>query len=169
MATPEASGYGGKDDWVINMGYSEKAKTEIEITFEESGTYTFDDLGVYCQPVDSVLPKIDEMGETPFEKLSLDVNRVDATAVLDDDAAKLAFFSLAYTPGWSATVDGKEAAIVQADTAFMAVELSGKGTHEVVLTYVTPGLREGALVTAVGIIAFLVVVVVGRRKRRHAH
>ncbi len=168
MATPEAVGYGGREDWVVNMGYSDKGKTEIQLKFAQSGTYTFDDLAVYCQPVDPILPKIDEMGKTPFDELKLGTNRVEATATLKDDASKLAFFSLAYTPGWTATVDGKEAPIVNADTAFMAVELSGQGSHEVVFTYVTPGLREGAILTVVGIIAFVVVVVVSRRTRRHA-
>ena len=166
-ATPDMRSYGGKDNWIVNMGYSEKARTSIKIQFNSAGTYTFDELEIYCEPVETVAGRIDVLGASALDSVELGVNRVDASATLDDDASALAFFSLAYTPGWSATVDGKDVPVLQADTAFMAVELSGEGTHEIVFTYVTPGLKEGALVTLLGLIAFIVVVIAGRRVPRN--
>ena len=167
-ATPEMRSYGGKDNWVVNMGYSDKARTNVKVQFNKAGTYTFDELGIYCQPMAPIVSKIDSLGANTLDSLELGVNRIEATAHLDDDAQTLAFFSFAHTPGWSATVDGKEAPVLKADTAFMAVELSGEGTHEIVLTYMTPGLKEGAIVTLLGIVAFAIVVVAGNRSRRRA-
>ena len=103
-----------------------------------------------------------------MEYLKLDVNRIEAKVNLSDDASKLAFFSFANTPGWTAKLDGREVPVLDADTAFMAVELSGRGPHWVVLTYMTPGLKEGAIVTAAGIVAFIIVLTIGNMMRRRA-
>lgn len=167
-ATPEMRSYGGKDNWVVNMGYSDDARTNVQIQFNKAGTYTFDELGIYCQPVDPIVSRIDSLSTNNLEYLKLEANRIEAKVTLDDDASKLAFFSFAHTPGWSAKVDAKDAPVLQADTAFMAVELSGKGSHWIVLTYMTPGLKEGAIASVLGIVAFIIVLNVGNLIRRRA-
>ena len=125
-------------------------------------------MGIYCQPVEPVVSKIDSLNTNNLEYLKLDVNRIEAKVNLSDDASRLAFFSFANTPGWSAKVDGRDVPVLEADTAFMAVELSGKGPHWVVLTYMTPGIKEGAIASLIGIIAFIVVVTIGNAIRRRA-
>ena len=167
-ATPEMRSYGGKDNWVVNMGYSDDARTSITLQFNKAGTYTFDQLGIYCQPVDPIVSKVGSLSTNDLEYLKLDVNRIEAKVNLSDDASKLAFFSFANTPGWTAKLDGREVPVLDADTAFMAVELSGKGPHWVVLTYMTPGVREGAIVSLIGIVAFVVVITIGNAIRRRA-
>lgn len=75
-------------------------------------------------------------------------------------------------PGWTATVDGKPADIVQADNAAGAVRVAGGGTHAVVLSYQTPGLVPGVVVsvsTLLGTAALVVIWVLRRRRRRLAH
>lgn len=51
-------------------------------------------------------------------------------------------------PGWSVTVDGKPAHLVDADEAMVAVALPG-GQHRVAFVYSAPGQLTGAAVTAV--------------------
>jgi len=167
-ATPKASGYGGKHNWVVNMGYSKDSCTTITIKFDKAGTYTFADLGIYCEAVEPIVEKAGKLGANALDDLHLDVNQMKATADLGTSQSGLAFFSVAYTRGWSATVDGAEAPVLRADTAFMAVELEGEGEHEIVLTYATPGLKEGALISVLGLVAFVAVTMVRRRKPRES-
>ena len=61
-------------------------------------------------------------------------------------------------------MDGQPAELLRADTAFMALDLA-EGHHDVELRYFTPGLKEGAIVTAAGIVALVVLALVLRRRK----
>jgi hypothetical protein len=56
--------------------------------------------------------------------------------------------------GWSAELDGVPAAVLTADGLFRAVRV-GAGEHRIVFRYRTPGLRAGALVSFVSLLALL--------------
>ncbi|MCP3063915.1 YfhO family protein [Myxococcus sp. K38C18041901] len=71
----------------------------------------------------------------------------------------------AYQPGWTAWVDGQEAAILPANVAVRAVAVPA-GQHHVELRYRTPGLRPGLLVALGTLLALAVLDVVGRRTER---
>jgi Bacterial membrane protein YfhO len=57
--------------------------------------------------------------------------------------------------GWTATVDGRSAHIVPANHAFAAVPVP-EGRHTVVLSYTAPGLRAGAVVSAVSVVVVVI-------------
>ncbi len=73
----------------------------------------------------------------------------------------------AYYPGWQATVDGRDAPVVQADLAFRAVYLPDSGEHTVVFRFRPVAWAAGWLiagVTAVGTLVLLVAsLLMGRR------
>jgi hypothetical protein len=58
--------------------------------------------------------------------------------------------------GWSATLDGADAPLLLANTAFMAVQVP-PGNHQVELRYRTPGLLPGLLAFALGVVALIAV------------
>ena len=72
-------------------------------------------------------------------------------------------------PGWSATVDGRPVAMVRADGLFRAVAVDA-GEHAIRFRYRTPGLRVGALVSAIAWLSLLVLsaflAALRRRSRR---
>jgi hypothetical protein len=76
-----------------------------------------------------------------------------------------------YFPGWKATVDGKEARVVEADGAFLGVPV-GPGTHRVELRYHRPAVVGlGRVITGLALLAGVVLVLMpgqpgGRRRRR---
>lgn len=57
-----------------------------------------------------------------------------------------------FARGWRAEVDGRPAVVLRANGKHRAVAVP-PGAHEVVLHYVAPGLREGALLTILSLIA----------------
>ena len=80
----------------------------------------------------------------------------------------LVFFSVPYDSGWTATVNGKPAAIAKVDIGFMAVECPA-GFDSIRFNYMTPGLKTGGEITAVSIAAlalYLVLFNVLRKKRK---
>jgi len=71
-------------------------------------------------------------------------------------------------PGWSATLDGRPAQIHYANGYQRSVEVAA-GSHQLVLTYRTPGLLAGAIASAAGLsIAMLWFLVPAIWRRRRA-
>jgi hypothetical protein len=71
----------------------------------------------------------------------------------------------AWSPGWSATVDGTPAEVVRAEAVARAVAV-GAGPHVIEWRYRTPGLRPGAAISAVAWGGWLVVAIRVRARRR---
>lgn len=165
-ATPEHRRYGGKHDWVFNLAYSEKPLTEMTVEFDEPGDYTFDAMRVVCQPVKPVVEASRALAAAGLDDLKLYTNGMSATCKVAGDDPVIAVFSVAYTPGWSVTVDGGAARALTVDTAFCGVEIAGEGEHVIEWSYETPGVRAGAAMAAVGIVAAFAAVLVRRYLRR---
>ncbi|WP_368217140.1 YfhO family protein, partial [Blautia wexlerae] len=62
-----------------------------------------------------------------------------------------------YSKGFTAYVDGKETKLQKANTMFMALEL-GPGSHEIRLTYCTPYLKAGMLLSVLGLVIYVMLV-----------
>lgn len=153
--------YGGKSDWLVNLGYADQGQTYVTVTFSEPGLYTFDSLDVVCQPMGSFDERVDALKASTVDDLEFGVNEITGTIALDE--RKAVFFSVAYSDGWSATVDGEPAQIYRANTGFMALDVD-EGFHDIRLTYWTPGLTLGLCSTLVGA-AMVVVLIVFYRLR----
>lgn len=102
----------------------------------------------------------------------VDVRRDEAETisaeVTADRAGYLVVADSIARPGWSATVDGRPVDLVAGNHAFAAVPVPD-GTHTVTLRYEAPGLRAGAVISAVGalgLLALLFIPTVFRRWRR---
>jgi hypothetical protein len=76
------------------------------------------------------------------DKMSFEVN---------SDNPALLVISNNYYPGWSATVNGQPAKIFRTNYTSMGI-LVPKGHSEVVLDFVTPGFRLGAVISAISIV-----------------
>ena len=76
-------------------------------------------------------------------------------------------FSLPNEEGWELTVDGAPAQSQDALGLFLAVSLE-PGAHQVSLRYTPPGLRVGAAVSLVSLLATLGLGLVSLRRRRAA-
>ena len=155
--------YGGKSDWLVNLGYSEKPLREITLYLPRVGSYSLDDMSVVVQPMDEFDGQIDALKEDVLDNVELPTNGVRGT--IDASKDELLFLSIPYSDGWSATVDGTEADIICANTAFMGIALSA-GRHSIELRYATPGLGLGMTIGAGGLLAAGVLVVVCELRRR---
>ena len=140
--------YGGPRDWACNLGYSEAGLATATITFQTQGIYSFDAIDVVELPTALLERQAQALSHQAAQDIALGCNEISCRATLDRDG--LLFFSVAYSDGWSARVDGEEAEVLKADCGFMAVAL-GEGAHTVELLYETPYLREGAALSLVGV------------------
>lgn len=93
-------------------------------------------------------------------------------AAFDNQSGRdtLLFFSVPYSNGFTAEVNGEAAAVERVSFGFMAVRVPA-GHSDVVFHYTTPGFRLGTAVSmaaAVAYAAYLTFVIVYKRKKRSA-
>lgn len=161
--TKESTTYNGKHDYLVNMGYDENAVTYVKITFPQIGTYTFDEINVSCQPMDQFETQIAALAENVLEQVEIGNDTVTGTITLE--TPKMLCFSIPYSKGWTAYVDGEEVPLYQANVKNMAVYLDA-GSHEVELHYETPLLAAGCGVSVLGGLVFLGYAVYDLRRKQ---
>lgn len=141
--------YGGKHNWALCLGYSAQGTENAQVSFAIPGLYRFDAMTVEAQPMDSFDREVAELAKRGGDVV---LGRNSLTCFTYAQEREMLFFSVAFSDGWSALVDGVPTPIERANVGFMGVPL-GPGLHEVVLVYRTPGLAVGGILTLIGLLA----------------
>ncbi len=155
--------YFGKKNFLINTGYSKNKKEWIKITFPQKRTYGYDEIEVYSLSMKNYREQIQVLGQEVLTNIGSSPNRVEGDAVLKEKGIMV--FSIPYSKGWSAEVDGRKAKLQRANILYSALELP-EGEHHIALTYRTPYLKEGAMVSGISLVVFLVIIFHYRRKEK---
>jgi len=87
-------------------------------------------------------------------------NRI--TGTIDASSDKLLFFSIPYNRGWSIKIDGEQRKPEIVNIGFLGTPIT-EGEHYIELTYRTPGLLPGGILSALGVLIYLIMIV--NRKR----
>ena len=152
-----------KHDYVVNLGHDPSTK-EVTVSFDLPGTYTFDAFYLSAVSMAEYGNKIEALGEEHLEDLVLGCNEVTGTITLGKD--KYLLFSIPYSKGWKAYVDGKECKVLKANEHYIAVKVE-KGSHTVDLKYMTPGLKAGTAVSIVSLVAYLGLIIWRKKTGRN--
>ena len=157
--------YIGREDFLVNLGYSDQERTSLTITFPDVGTSRLEDIELYALPMDSYPERIEALRAEPLENIHWGTNSLTGTVDLSKD--KILCVSVPYSKGWSATVDGEKAEILKGNYMFMCLPLTA-GHHDIEFHYCSPGIRLGAVVTvcSTGVVAWMLLK--DRKKRRAA-
>ena len=145
--TPHHMSYTGHNNYIVNMGYNEEGLKELYLFFPDAGYYSFERFDVICQGIDGIDEKLEKLSVEAFQDIVMENNTISGRAELKRD--KFMVFSIPYSKGWRAFVDGEELKLLPANIMFMGVRLSA-GEHDIVLKYETPYLRLGAYLTLLG-------------------
>ena len=76
------------------------------------------------------------------------------------DKPQLVFYSVPYSDGWTAEVNGKKVDVEKVSYGFMAVKAEA-GENNIVFHYETPGLRYGIIISVSGIALLLGYLIIG--------
>jgi len=87
----------------------------------------------------------------------------DSRVVSKEDT--LILYTVPYSSGWSATVNGEDRKIEKVDSGFMAVRVD-EGESEIKFRYRTPGAKVGRIVSIVGLVSSCIYFVVVRKEVR---
>ncbi len=162
--TPAYPYYWGNRTQTVNLGYQRSVVTTATMRLEVPGTLTFRSLKVLAVPMASYVSRVAPLRANPMREIRVGNNTV--AGEVDSPRAGLLFLSIPFSSGWRATVDGKPARTVRANTAFTGIPVTA-GKHAIELRYTTPGFALGSLVAGVALLlsAMLLALAATRRRR----
>ena len=161
----DKSYFNNRKNFAINMCYSDDARDKVTITFEQPGTYRFDDIEVVEQSFDGYEEKVNALRKNSLENVKIKTNKITGDISLDKE--KLLCLNIPYSDGWKLKVDGKETRLKKVNYMNSGVILKA-GKHKIELTYCTPGVKIGLLLTIVGILVLLIIIIVYKVSRKNA-
>ena len=144
--------YGGKTNWLLNLGYSRQPVNRVAVVFNSVGTYSVDDISVDIRRSDDIIRNIAELDSSGID-FRIDKNRFYGK--VDASGDKYLLMAIPYSTGWRAFIDDEKAEVLLADRAFMALKVE-EGSHDIELRYCTPGLGIGALISLMACMFYIV-------------
>lgn len=162
MRKGKNQGYSDVKDFYVNLGYFDSISGKIKVDIDRPGVYHFDSVRAYIVPMDIYDEAAQKLEKSAVNISSFDGREVSGT--VSAEKASVLYFSILDQPGWKLYIDGKETErFSRVDTAFMGAVIPA-GNHEIKLTYRTPFMMQGALLTAAGLAAAAFLTI--RAKRR---
>lgn len=158
--------YNGKSDYTVNFGYSEDPLDKIIAGYVIDGDYELSGISIECIPVDDIPAALQALNEDVLHNVVIGTDMVSGDIDLDEH--KLLVFTIPYSEGWTAYVDGQEYPLIKTDIKYMGLDLT-PGHHDIVLTYKTPYFGLGMAVSGLGIVMLLIVYILdakSEKKRR---
>jgi uncharacterized membrane protein YfhO len=120
---------------------------------------------VYRLNMDAVDAAYRTLSEDTLEVSSFSDTCVEGVIEVSEEGSLV--LSIPSQSGWTLYVDGEQTPVESFQEALIRVPLE-KGTHSIRLTYRTPGLMEGAAVSAGSVLLFVVSLLIRRTRPRHA-
>ena len=154
--------YGGKKNWILNLGIPAVNVNGIRITFENPGKYSLDGLHFFARNTDSIRYNINRLDHDVY---SVEFNDDQIILELDSPGKEYLFIAIPYSKGWNAYDNGKKISLLKADVGFMAIELNS-GHHDIKLHYHTPGFSSGILITSISLTGYILLLL--RDKKRNS-
>lgn len=146
ILNPSYTWYSGKENYTVNLRYSDAKRTAIKIVFPCEGIYSFDELEIECLPMENYSEDLDKLRKESLENVIFDTDHINGN--ISVKSSKLLCLTIPYEDGWSAYVDGKETEIIKTNYMYSGIFLEA-GEHEIELIYHTPGLRIGLIVSLI--------------------
>ena len=148
---------------LISLGYYDETSGTIKISLSSLGKYTFDNLKVYAVSMDDYESDINNLRRSHFEVTNYDNGYLNGT--VDAEMSGILQFQTLYKNGWKVFVDGHEAEILKSNKYFLGINLE-KGKHKIHLEYHTPYLKEGIILSLVGICILITSIIYENKKRK---
>lgn len=126
------------------IGYSESGLHRCRITFEDAGAYDFEHLNVYCVPMEAYRGTVEALARRGMTDVRYENNRIRGEIAGEGGVLQIA---VPYSTGWRMTIDGEPAELFRCGGMYIGANVPA-GVHSIDLTYETPGLRIGAIVSA---------------------
>ncbi len=152
-----------REDYLICLGCSdEDEKQKLRIRFSQPGMYALEGIELCYVPVGPMMKQIEELNRNALKDVKIGLNTISGETALERTGCMV--FSIPYSSGWKAWVDGEKRELFRADIGYTGLVLS-PGAHKIVLRYMSPGLLPGLICFSLGWGIFLILLIFSRRKK----
>jgi uncharacterized membrane protein YfhO len=149
------SSYFGKENYLVNLGYSVNGENEAAITFSKAVSFNCEGIEVYSVAMGDYADHVNALKTSSLTNTKKSNNRIQGDISLDQKGILL--LSIPYSKGWNAYVDGTRKMLLPANVMYMALPLEA-GKHSILLKYRTPYLKEGFAVTIAALLVLIGIV-----------
>ncbi len=153
--------YTDRHEYLVDLGYLEGLDGTVMLDFTDGGTYDYRNIRIICQPLEGQIEELKKLSDIGIKDLVAQGDVVSAD--VDVKESKFLCFSVPYSKGWKAYVDGREVKLHRCNIQYMGLELE-KGSHHVELRYHTPLMRPGLAISIVGLVTFVSLLIMRRRQ-----
>lgn len=159
-----SDGYYYKEASVFNMGYSKKSQNHVDIKFNSNRKYTFKDVYAAMVPASNYDNAASNLKKEVLENVKLSDNHISGNIKASKD--KILQLSIPYSKGYKIYVDGKKTETFSSGIGYIGVKIL-KGSHNINVTYKSPGIVAGAMLTIISTLfwAFYVIRIERVRKQ----
>ncbi|MDE6852184.1 MAG: YfhO family protein [Lachnospiraceae bacterium] len=147
----DIQGFSDIEDIMVNLGQYDKKNTDIQIAFENMGSYTYDSISIMAVPVATYETAAKTCMEHTFTLDHFSDDHIKGTINTETNHSML-YLSIPYHDGWKAYVDGKETPTQKIDITFTGIPIAGSGRHQIELRYRPAGYRLGIISLILGAI-----------------
>lgn len=145
--------YFGRKDYVVNLGSPSKeqaGRTET-VSFRINGpaAYHLENIELAEVPMEGLARKVAERNQESLRGVEIITNGLTGSLKLYRE--KILCLAVPYKTGYTLLVDGRKTETGRINKMYLGA-LVPEGTHDIVLRYVTPGIRAGAILTIMGLI-----------------
>ena len=152
----------GREDYLFHLGYADEDKeAEVKLQFG-SGTCELASARILYVPMEGYEEKIAALNEEPLREEQITDGAVSGKVSLS--TPKMVVLSVPAADGWTLRVDGTRTQAVTVNMMYQGVFLP-EGDHQIELTYRTPGLTAGRCIALPAILVWIILTVIGRKKR----
>ncbi len=142
-----------RTNYLVNLGYAaEDGMDQVYLTLTKKGRYDLAAARIIYRPMEEYEQAIAKRSEEGMTDTVFGLNTVSGRGA--NTAQKIYVFSIPYSTGWSAYVDGEKQALMSVNTAWLGLDLA-PGEHSIELRYVTPGAITGRIIAAIGWLVFI--------------
>ena len=147
----------GKNDFIVNLGYSDEAINSATVTFSKRGIYTFDSIKVYSVPLKGYEEKALRLKKNSIQNIMMETDTVSGDIEIQGN--KILCMAIPYSTGWKGFVDGEETEVLCANDRYLGI-IVPDGKHKIRFDYEIPYGGAGAVMTIIGfaVLVFLKII-----------
>lgn len=155
LGTDELSNYIPKKHALINLGFSSKARKQINLKYSDITSMHFKKARLIVVPFNKEYQaQIKHDQKNSLTKLKTHNNQV--SGISHNSHKSVLTSSIPYSSGWKLTIDGKPATTQIINQAFVGGVIPA-GNHKIKLTYQTPGLLIGKIISLLSFFVILII------------
>lgn len=146
------SSYFHRENMLFNMGSQGGTvdSASLSLQLSAAGTYKLDDIKIYAYPLDDqYAARVSEKQANAMAIKTFTAEKISGTITQAEPSVLTT--AIPYTSGWKAEVNGKAVGTVKVNYGFIGIPLPA-GESEITLTYQTPFLGIGAMLSISGLL-----------------